>query len=103
MPADAEKAYITYSSLIALTVAPEDVLLHIAHALHYQADGVENDSRNVPSSPKCRLGITRNVGAIENGDWERDSPNPEHLENPEAEEGEELVSFIVEAAVCTCL
>lgn len=39
------------------------------------------------------------VGTVEDCDGEGDGPDPDHLKNPEAEEGEEFVAFVVEAVV----
>lgn len=43
--------------------------------------------------------ILRNRRRIKDGDGQRDDPDPQHLENPEAEEREELVALVIEAAV----
>lgn len=75
------------------------VLLHVAHTLHGEADGEEDDAGNVPAGAKVVLGVARDVGGVEQGDGQGDEPDPEHLEDPEAQEGEELVALVIEAVV----
>ena len=47
--------------------------------------------------------VLGDVGGVEDGDGERDGPDPDHLEDPEAEEGPELVALVVEAVVLASL
>jgi len=45
------------------------------------------------------LRILRNIWRVQDRNWERDDPDPDHLEDPEAEEFEEVIAFIVEAII----
>lgn len=43
--------------------------------------------------------VARYVGRVEERDGQRDDPDPEHLKDPEAEEGEELTAHLIEALI----
>ena len=97
MPAPAPEALVADGALVL--AAAEDVLLHVAHALHHQAYRKENDTGNVAPRPEAVLRVGLHGGRVEHGDGQADGPHPDHLEDPEAEEGEELVALVVEAVV----
>lgn len=48
------------------------------------------------------LWIARHGRRIEHRDGQRDGPDPEHLEDPETEEGEKLLAHPVEAVIFAC-
>ena len=43
--------------------------------------------------------VLRDLGGVEECDGKRDDPDPDHLENEEAQKGKEFVAFVVEAVV----
>ena len=47
--------------------------------------------------------ILGDVWRVEYSDGQADNPDPDHLEDPEAEEGEKFVALVVEAVVLACL
>ena len=77
----------------------EPILLHIADALHDEAHREEHDAGDVAARAKGMLGVGGDGGAVEDGDGQGDGPDPDHLGDPEAEEGEEAVALVVEAVV----
>jgi hypothetical protein len=76
---------------IAAMRASETVLLDVGDALHDQANRVQDNASNVSSGAERWLGKLCDFWRIENRDWQAARPNPEHLENPKAEERPELV------------
>ncbi|KAF3060390.1 hypothetical protein CFAM422_011238 [Trichoderma lentiforme] len=48
------------------------------------------------------LWIARHGRRVEHRDGQRDGPDLKHLEDPEAEEGEELLAHLVEAVIFAC-
>lgn len=78
---------------------PEPVLLHIAHALHDEPNRPQHDAGDIPPGAEAVLPIPRDAGAVDESHGQGDGPDPEHLEDPEAEEGEEPVALVVEAVV----
>lgn len=97
MPAEVEETLVANGALVVCL--PKGELLRIAHRFHGEADGVEDNARNVTTSPERWLLVLLDVGGVKNGDGHRDSPDPDHLEYPEAEKGEELVALVIEAVV----
>lgn len=102
MPTPAEETSVAVASLIG-GVTSKPVLLHIRNALQEEPDNPEDGSHDVPRSPETRLIELRNIGRVEDSDWQGDSPDPYHLENPKAQEREELVSLIVKAVILSGL
>lgn len=98
MPRHAEEALVA-DGLALRVIPPEGVLLRVAHGLHCEADDEEDDADDVPACAEGVLRVLRHVGRVEHGHGQRDGPDPDHLEDPEAEEGEELVALVVEAVV----
>lgn len=43
------------------------------------------------------------IGTIQNGNRQRDSPNPKHLKDPEAKKGEKLVALVIKTIVFASL
>ena len=85
---------------VALVVRlPEPVLVHITDSLHDEPDGEEDDAGDIPAGAKVVLRIARDGGGVEDRDGQGDGPHPEHLKDPEAQEGEELVALVVEAVI----
>lgn len=97
MPRPAPKALITHGTLVS--TLPKTELLHIAHALHDKAQHKQHDAGDVAAGAKGDKRIARHGGRVEHGDGQGDGPNPDHLEDPEAQEGEEAVALVVEAVV----
>ncbi|TLS23100.1 uncharacterized protein PpBr36_05589 [Pyricularia pennisetigena] len=63
-----------------------------------------HDSGYVPAGPKCWLRlIGPDVRRVEHSDGQRDKPDPEHLKDPEAQEGKELVALVVEPVILSGL
>lgn len=77
----------------------EAVLLHVAGGLEGKGEGEEHDAGHVAAGAKGVLRVAADGRAVEHGDGQGDGPDPEHLEDPEAEEGEEAVALVVEAVV----
>lgn len=92
-----EEAHI--ADCVPIVVLAKVVLLHITHTLHYEAYREEYYAGNVPACAERVLRVLRDVGGVQNGYWEGDCPHPYHLEDPEAEEGEELVALVIESVV----
>ena len=82
-----------------LRLAPEDVFLHIRNRLQEETNRKEDHSCDIASSTEFWLHKMCDVGRIEDSDWQRDDPDPDHLKDPESEKGEEFVSLVVEAVV----
>lgn len=78
---------------------PEKVLLHITHTLHHKPNRKQHHARNVPPRPEIRLPVLRHIRTIQHRDGQGNKPYPEHLEDPEPEEGKEFIAFVVEAVV----
>lgn len=102
MPGDAEQARVAHGILVV--ARPESEALRVAHGLDDEADGEHDDAGDVTGGPEGRRRRRRRGGAahggrVEHGDGQRDGPDPDHLEDPEAEEGEEAVARAVEAVV----
>ena len=77
----------------------EAVLVGIAHRLHGETHGKEHHAGNVPRRAESGLRVARDGGRVEDGDGQGDGPDPDHLQDPEAEEGEEAAAHVIEAAV----
>lgn len=81
----------------------EAMLVHVTHGLHDEAEGEQHDAGNVPAGAEAVLRIPRDGRGVEDGDGQGDRKDPDHLEDPEAEEGKELVTLVVEAVIPTRL
>lgn len=102
MSCPGKEANITHFALV-LWIASEQVLLNVGYAFEDETDSKEYDTRNIPSSSKRWLVKFGHVRRIKNGDRQRNSPDPDHLENPEAKEGPELIALVVKAVIFTGL
>ena len=98
MSAQRKEAYIAHSTLVLIPLL-EKILLHIAHALHRQADRIQDDSHNVHAGSKGMLAILRHLRAINQRHRQTRGPAPHHLEHEEAQKREELVARAIEAVV----
>lgn len=98
MPRPRPKPLVTDSPPLLLPNL-EPKLLHISNRLHHKPQRKNHTPRNIPRSAEIRLRKFRDVGTIQDRDGQGDRPDPNHLEDPEAEEGEEFVPFVVEAVV----
>lgn len=97
VPGVVKEAAVAHVGLVVRLA--EAVLVDIAHRLHDEAHGKEHHAGNVPRRAESGLRIARDGGRVEDGDGQGDGPDPEHLQDPEAEEGEEAAAHVVEAAV----
>lgn len=84
---------------LAIVRAAETILLHIAASLEQKPKRKEHDSCNVSSGTKVMLRVLRHVWRVDQGNGQRDGPDPKHLKDPEAEEGEEAIALVVEAII----
>lgn len=82
---------------------PKPELLNITHGLHDEPKAKQDNTRHVPARAEAMLRVPRHGRRVEDGDGQGDGPDPDHLEDPEAEEGEELVALVVEAVVLASL
>lgn len=98
MPGPVEEANIAYLSFIG-RFAAEEILLNIRNALHHKPNSEQDHPRDVPPRTEIGLGVLRDIGRVQDGNGERDGPDPDHLKDPEAQKGEELVADLVEAIV----
>lgn len=97
MATPSEEPLVADSILIVSLAEAE--LLRIADTLHDEADCEQNDAGDVAAGAKGHLGKALDPGRVQNRDGQRDGPDPDHLEDPEAEEREELVTLIIEAVI----
>jgi hypothetical protein len=97
MPRKIKESFVADSRLIVARA--ENVFLYIAHALHDEPNREQDHAHNIAPRPKGVLRILLHVGRVQHRHRQRDSPHPDHLEYPEAQEGEELVALVVEAVV----
>lgn len=98
MPGPDEEADIAHLPFVGW-VAPELVFLNIGNTFQDEANGEQYHTGYVPPCPEVRLVEPCDIWRIENSHRQRDDPNPDHLEDPETEEGPEFVAFVVEAIV----
>jgi len=102
VPRPREESLVTDSRPVGIS-APEKIFLNIANTLHSEANGIQHHARNISSGPKGRLGKSGDIWRVQHRDWERDSPDPDHLEYPEAQEREEFISLVVKAIIFSSL
>ena len=101
MSAPAPHAGIAHGALVRLPPPHhlEPVLLRVADALHGKPQDEEYYPGDVPHLPEVGLiGVPHSQG-VQNGNGQRDGPHPQHLEDPEPQEREELVPLVVESVV----
>lgn len=102
MSAEFKESNIAHSALIGLRHL-ESILLHIRHGLHAEPKSPQDHTCNVTACPEVRLCILRYIGRVEDRDRHADSPDPQHLEHPEAKKREEFVACAIETIVLACL
>lgn len=99
MSAPREQPNVTRAALTG-GVRAEAVFLHVGHGFDEEPDGPHDQADDVGRGAKGRLRVTaRDVGRIQDRHGQADGPDPQHLEDPEAEEREELVALVVEPRV----
>lgn len=98
MAAPAKEADITYLPLITL-ITPKAVLLHIPHTLQHKSQKKQNNASDIPPGPKLWLGILQHIGTIQNGNGQRNGPNPNHLKDPKPEKRQKLIPHLIEPVV----
>ena len=96
-----KESHVTDRGLIALSCL-EQILLYITNTLHDEPNGEQDYSCNIPTRSKFWLWILCDIWRVQDGNWQRDGPDPEHLEDPESEKWEEFIPHVVEAVVLTC-
>lgn len=101
MSGPTEEAFIADCRLVALP-GLEQIFLYIADALHDKSNGVQYHTSDIPSCSICWLLILRDIWRVENCNWQRDSPDPKHLEDPEPKKGKEFIPFIIKSVVFAC-
>lgn len=99
MAGEVEKPLVADRGFVVFVCRPEAVLLDVADRFHEEPDCPEDYACNVGSLTKRRLDVASDGRGVEQRDRQADGPDPQHLEHPEAEEREELVSLVVEAVV----
>lgn len=100
MATPAKEADITHLPLIT-RITPKAILLHIAHTLEYKAQEEQNNSSDIPARPEIWLPILQHVGTIQNGNGQRNSPDPNHLKDPEPKKRQKLIPHLIESVVFT--
>jgi hypothetical protein len=103
MSAQLEEADIADGTRLLARALLEAVLLRIRDGFETKGQNKDDDRNNVRSLTKGWLRYSENIGAVQDRDWKRDCPDPQHLEHPESEEREELVTLVVEAIVFASL
>lgn len=98
MSGDLEETHVADRTVTSMFAA-ETVLLHVGHCLHDQADRVQDYASNVSARAECRMRELSDIWRVEHSHRQRDGPHPEHLEDPEAKEFEEIVALVVEAII----
>jgi hypothetical protein len=78
---------------------PKPILLHIARTLHNKPNRPQHNTGNIPPRTKVMLTILRDIGTVDQRNGQRNSPDPKHLKDPEAEKREKLVALVVEAVI----
>src|SRR6187402_1592714 len=98
MSGPVEESLVTNGGLIALP-DPEQILLYVAHALHYESNGVKYYACNISACSKRWLRIPGNVWGVQHRHWQGYNPNPQHLSDPESQKREELVPLVIKTVV----
>lgn len=91
------ESLITHSTLVPTFAEPE--LLHITHALHHETNKEADDSHDIATGTEGDERVGSHVGRVKDGDGQRDHPHPNHLEDPETQEGEEFVTLVIETVI----
>lgn len=86
MATPAKEADITDLALITL-VTPKPILLHIPHTLEHKAQDKQKNSSDIPPRPEIWLPVLQHIGTIQDGNGQRNGPDPNHLKDPEAKKG----------------
>lgn len=102
MATPAEEADITHLSLITL-ITPKSILLNIPHTLQHKAQYKQDHPSNIPPGPKLWLFVFQHIGTIQNGNGQRNGPDPNHLKDPKPKKGQELIPHLIESVVFTRL
>lgn len=102
MSSPGEEAHIA-DCAIASVSASETELLGVGYTLDDEANCKHDDACDITASTEVRLRGLGHIWRVEDGDWKRASPNPKHLEDPEAQERPELVPLVVEPIVFSSL
>lgn len=98
MATPAEEAGITYLPFITL-ITPKTILLNIPHTLQHKAQHKQNHASNIPPRPKLWLIIFQHIGTIQDGNGQRNGPNPNHLKDPKPKKGQELIPHLIESVI----
>ena len=98
MPGPGEESNIAHLALV-FRFTSEDVFLNIRDTLQDKPNSEQDHTGNVSTSSKVRLVEFGDIRRVENCYGERDSPDPKHLKDPEPQEWEKFVPFVVEAVI----
>lgn len=99
MPTEVEKALVADILRALLLVDLEPILLHVRDGLHAEAHGEQDDASDIAGLSECWLIVANHYRRVQDGDRHGNSPHPQHLEDPKAEKGEELVPLVVKSIV----
>lgn len=102
MATPAKEANITHLPLITL-ITPKAILLHIPHTLEHKAQDKQDNPSDIPPRPEIRLPILQHIGTIQKGNGQRNSPDPNHLKDPEPQKRQEFIPHLIESVIFTRL
>ena len=98
MATPVEEAHITHLPLITL-ITPKPILLDIPYTLQHKSQHKQNHPSDIPPRPKLWLRIPQHIRAIQDGNGQRNSPDPNHLKDPKPKKREKPVPHLVESVV----
>jgi hypothetical protein len=99
MPAKLEEANIAHCTRLLAWPLLETVLLGIRNGLKSKGQDKDDNSDDIRCLAERWLRHSNYIWTVENRYWERDGPDPQHLEDPETKEGKKLVTLVVKAIV----
>lgn len=105
MSGEVEETRVAYG-LTHRMASMEPKLLGVADCLYDQPDGVQDDPGDVAARSKGPLREACDGWRVEDGHGQGDGPDPDHLEEPAAEEGDQrdiMVAAMVVMAVMAVL
>ena len=104
MPTPRKKPNIAHRArLLPCLTLLKPILLHITHCLQPKRQYEDHYTHDIRRLPERRLRVLQHSRRIQNRNGEGYNPNPQHLEDPETEEGKEPVALVVEAVIFACL
>lgn len=103
MSAQLEEANVADSARLFSRPLLEAILLSIRDGFETEGKCPDDNPNDICCLAKGWLRYLKHVWTVENGHRKRDGPDPEHLEDPESKEREELVALVVEAVIFASL